>query len=61
MKRTKITIKEQVRILMQDGEIIATKPYFNSCYVLVKAYGHTYRIDDPSGRKPTITQLVSES
>lgn len=59
--RKKNNSKDLARILMQDGEIIATKPYFNSCYVLVKAYGHTYRIDDPTGRKPTITQLVSES
>lgn len=59
--RKKNNSKDLARILMQDGEIIATKPYFNSCYVLVKAYGNTYRIDDPTGRKPTITQLVSES
>ena len=57
MKRSKITLKEQARILMHEGEIIATKPYFNSCYVLVKAFGHTYRIDNPTDRKPTITQL----
>ena len=61
MKKNKLNVKEQARILMAYGQILETKPYFNSCYVIVKAYGHLYRIDDPTSLKPVITQLVSES
>lgn len=60
MKRTKNNSKDLARILMQDGEIIETRPYLHTCYVLVKAYGHTYRIDNPTADKPTITQIVSD-
>ena len=59
--RKKNNSKDLARILMKDGEIVTTRPSLHTCYVIVKAYGHTYRIDDPTGRKPTITQLVSES
>lgn len=55
--RKKHNAKDLARILMADGEIVTTRPYLHTCYVIVKAYGHTYRIDNPTGDKPVITQM----
>lgn len=57
MRRTKNSAKDLYRVLMAEGTVIECKPYFNSCYVIVKAFGQLYRIDNPTDQNPTITQL----
>lgn len=55
--RSKANSRDVAESILRDGQIIEQKTYFNSGYVLVKAFGKTFIIDDPYSKKPTITQL----
>lgn len=50
---SKVTDKDRVKILLEDGEIVQAEP------LIVKAYGLTYKIVFPFSKHPTIT-LVKE-
>lgn len=54
----KITAKEMTTYLIRDGVIIKEDYHFR--YLIVKSHGHKYRIDDPYGAKPRITQLADD-
>ena len=61
MGTTKRTIKEIVASIIRDGEVISQTLRGERSYIIVKAYGHTYWIDNPYGRNPKITQLENVS
>lgn len=53
----KITLKDQAKSILEEGEIISGNNYLNCSYVIVKAFGHTWRIDNPFSKNPLITQI----
>lgn len=53
----KLKLKDQAKSILEEGEIISGNNYLNSSYVIVKAFGQTWRIDNPYSKKPLITQL----
>lgn len=54
---SKRTVKEIAESILKDGEIIKSITTFSGVTYVVKAFGHTYRIENAYGAKPKITQL----
>ena len=55
--------KEMAQTIIKEGKIIESHLIGFFPYLIVEAFGQTYRIDEPFGEKPKITQkrIVSKN
>lgn len=55
--RSKRNSKEVAESIIKEGKIIESHLLGYFPYLIVEAFGQTYRIDEPFGTRPIITQV----